>query len=559
MYIKKRVCLILLALLSLTVLLTCTPVENKFEDKELAAITRDKSLVSLPDSITVGRVYPCSVAVILYFYFTEYRVSLKSSAFDTLIASGTPQSNTIAFNLIANTARICTLQVVMTRETGTTDTLLRPLTAYVPISNSPPSITTDSSMYHCEIGKSISIPFVTVDADSNLNFASITLSDTAYERDFTVKKSHRDTIVVSVSPRSPQPIACRVLVVDKYLFTAEAACSIMVFDTSKPAIAFLSPDTTIAHIADSLPIHIRARVVDQSGIDSAVCTYGIGGGMKRQMTIIADTVTFDVSDLDSGNNVCSIAVWDLFGNTAAFPFRLKYAGVKKYPPKIDSLPEIVRKENQPFDNIFVDSIVTITDPAASYDATKLIWSFTKDAVSGLQPLYNSATRRLNVGLAPADSEWNGSQKITFIVTSPNGLSDSRQFTFTITPINDKPQIKDKTIYRSLADTLFIDTLAIDPDNKGRELTWSFVPGNNLKIVTAGVSRIDPFEKFNTWNTTRHITTMRVDTTTFIVGIGDSIQAIVKDPLGLADTAKLVFMSGIHFINDPIVKDLAIQP
>jgi hypothetical protein len=219
--------------------------------------------------------------------------------------------------------------------------------------------------------------------------------------------------------------------------------------------------------------------------------------------------------------------------------------VKKYPPHIDSLLEIIRPEDHPFDTIFVDSIVTITDTAPTYTIANLAWSFTSDAGSVLQPVYNSAKRKLFVGLAPADSEWNGSQKFTFTVTAPNGLSDSRPVTFTITRVDDKPVIKDKPIYPAF-DTLLLDTMATDPDNKGRELLWGFTAGKNLKIVAAGSSRIliDPIEKLAPWNTTRRIVAVRVDTTKIIIGIGDSIQAIVRDPQGLADTAKLVFRSGI---------------
>jgi hypothetical protein len=537
-------------LVLISTMLLCTAFEKPFSDPELAGIVPEKSLQALQQPLSINTVYPCSVVVALSFYVDTYTVVLHSNGVDSVIAGGVPQSNLITFDFKTPAVQACTLLVVIVRETGTTDTLVQPVT----IKADPPQVSVDSTRYHLAFHQSMQLKAYVADADNNLSRYSmeITPPDTLIEDFFKTNRRSKDTLVFTVNAKSPAEIVYRVQVTDDFNFSASAACTVTVFEASIPSITLLGPDTTKDYTADSLPIHFRALIDDESGVSTALLTYGSQTPKIREMAIAGDTVAFDVSDIDSGKNLCSIRVKDLFNNSDTLFFNVNYIGVKKIPPRIDSLPPIVVKEGHAFDTLFLDTMVTIADPGATYGPTDLVWSFATAPGAVLAPVYLPTKRKLFVSLAVADSEWNDSQKITFSVQAPGGLSDSRPMTFAITPVNDTPRITAKSM--GATDTIYLDTCAADPDNKGRDLKWSFGVGKIVKVIAVTTSRTFPGKTLLDWNATRRIVAVQLDATVNYKSFADPIICIATDPLGLADTTSVIFKKGL-IIHIPFIEEI----
>ncbi|UCF64832.1 MAG: hypothetical protein JSW33_03075, partial [bacterium] len=94
-----------------------------------------------------------------------------------------------------------------------------------------------------------------------------------------------------------------------------------------------------------------------------------------------------------------------------------------------------------------------------------------------------------------DPDWNGSETVTFRVTDPTGLFDTDNATFTVTPVNDPPQITSTPITGATqgAPYTYIVT-ATDPDTLD-ELTFSlavapsFLSINPQSGVVSGIPAI----------------------------------------------------------------------
>lgn len=111
-------------------------------------------------------------------------------------------------------------------------------------------------------------------------------------------------------------------------------------------------------------------------------------------------------------------------------------------------------------------------------------------------------------IAVADSEWHGAETITFVVTDPGQLSDSTEVKFTVTPINDAPQIDEipaQIISQSQQfPALQLDDYVFDPDNADSSLTWSYSGNVELQVsLTNRVAQITA--PTPTWEGTEKIT------------------------------------------------------
>ncbi|MBD3290385.1 tandem-95 repeat protein, partial [candidate division KSB1 bacterium] len=117
-----------------------------------------------------------------------------------------------------------------------------------------------------------------------------------------------------------------------------------------------------------------------------------------------------------------------------------------YPPVVSTIPSQPVAENQPFQPIYLDGHVSDRDNGDG----EISW-----LLRGYQDLLVDWTDRI-VTIAVPDSEWNGSETITFIATDPTGLSDSTDATFTVIPVNDPPKIDSLPDYSMIED----DTLDV---------------------------------------------------------------------------------------------------
>ena len=148
----------------------------------------------------------------------------------------------------------------------------------------------------------------------------------------------------------------------------------------------------------------------------------------------------------------------------------------------DKLHNQARAENQPFSSVLLDTCVTI-DAEADYTASQLTWSVQEQLpTSGVRCQIDPSTRIATFTVLPADSEWNGTETMTFTCTAPGDLKGTGSIALTVRPVNDPPRI----ILRNLCattllcgwfDTLWADTCARDVDNPSSTLDW---PGDSIQ-------------------------------------------------------------------------------
>lgn len=145
-------------------------------------------------------------------------------------------------------------------------------------------------------------------------------------------------------------------------------------------------------------------------------------------------------------------------------------------PVIATIPSQTKMEGANFDPINVDDYVTDADN----DDSQLVWGIQGNN----ELLYNWSGHVLTV-TAP-NSDWFGSEVLTFTVTDPGGASDSKTVTFTMTNVNDAPVISGLTGQTIRADENFssitLDNFVNDVDNQKNQLAWSTSGGSNLRVT-----------------------------------------------------------------------------
>jgi hypothetical protein len=145
------------------------------------------------------------------------------------------------------------------------------------------------------------------------------------------------------------------------------------------------------------------------------------------------------------------------------------------PPKISSIPEQTILENEKFPALNLDDYVIDPDNADS----QLMWSF-----SGNKNLIVIITNHILQVTTP-DSEWAGSELLTFKVSDPEGLRDSTKITFTVIALNDPPIVTHIPDQRILPGNTFqpikLDDYVFDVDNNDSEIDWSAYGSVELQV------------------------------------------------------------------------------
>jgi len=516
--------------------------------------------------------YQCSVVVANPELSDSFSVVRTYNNKDSMIVHGkhiqtdSPDTGHFDFSLYFASTGAYDLRVFLYTGTIVRDSLIKKI-----IGIAVPQVTSVRAVYQAYLGDSITVKFHVVAKDSNLLGYTTSLSldadsSKSHPVDFYYSLASRvgdDTI--SRTLKTPlllggltRPLVCYAQAVDRqYSYSATAACTVYVADTTRPKITILPPHIGPIDSIIKLPDSIIVRAVDTWGVDSVT----LNGG---KMTIVNDTTAKGIfSTLVSGITVDTIVAWDKARNTDTAFITLNYAGPPTYPPTIKNIDKSVR-EGRAFDTLFLDTFVTITDPAVtdpvSYKVA-LSWIITDSA--GISVPYNSTTRKLFVPVK-ADSEWVDTFNLNFKVIASNGLSDSRVGTFMVNEIPDPPAITLATVQSKLAgvpfDTLFLDTCAKDPDNASNTLNWKFINGKYFMVDSIMSSRLiithSPkmiLPQFFTRRIAIVPDTTKIKPATWTGS--DTLQFFVTDPTGLSQKKQIVFRKSIFIIIPPIVEPL----
>ena len=139
------------------------------------------------------------------------------------------------------------------------------------------------------------------------------------------------------------------------------------------------------------------------------------------------------------------------------------------PPVMKDIANQTIKEKGEFKPIELDKFVSDED----HDNSKLKWT-----VSGNKDLKVVIDPKHVATITTPNKYWNGSEKITFTVTDPEGASDKRTVTFTVESVNDIPEfvkpIKDQSIPEKREFAIInLNDIVKDADHKPDQLSWSF--------------------------------------------------------------------------------------
>ncbi len=139
------------------------------------------------------------------------------------------------------------------------------------------------------------------------------------------------------------------------------------------------------------------------------------------------------------------------------------------PPVMKDIANQTIKEKSEFKPIELDKFVSDED----HDNSKLKWT-----VSGNKDLKVVIDPKHVATITTPNKYWNGTEKITFTVTDPEGASDKRTVTFKVESVNDIPEfvkpVKDQSIPEKREFAIInLNDIVKDADHKQDQLSWSF--------------------------------------------------------------------------------------
>ncbi len=207
---------------------------------------------------------------------------------------------------------------------------------------------------------------------------------------------------------------------------------------------------------------------------------------KQQIATIAIPNTYW-----SGSEVITFTVTDPEGAKASATATFTVKSIND-PPVIKDIPDQNIQEKESFTPIALAELAS--DPDHSFD--KLKWT-----VSGNKDLKVNLDKSGTATITAPNALWNGSEKITFTVTDPEGASAKKTVTFTAKSVNDVPVMKDikaQTIKEKGAfQTIALDDFVEDADHEKSKLKWEVTGNKSLKVTVDAkhVATISAPDKF----------------------------------------------------------------
>ena len=146
-------------------------------------------------------------------------------------------------------------------------------------------------------------------------------------------------------------------------------------------------------------------------------------------------------------------------------------------PTLKKVPDQMIDEKQQFATINLAELASDAD----HEFAQLKWT-----VTGNKDLKIAIDKAGVATITTPNVMWNGSEKLTFTVTDPEGASAKSDAVFTVKSINDPPvmkdipsqKIKEKEEFKAIA----LDDFVKDLDHSNDKLKWTFAGSKDLKIV-----------------------------------------------------------------------------
>ena len=207
-------------------------------------------------------------------------------------------------------------------------------------------------------------------------------------------------------------------------------------------------------------------------------------------------------------------------------------------PTLKKIPDQMIEEKQQFAQIKLGELAH--DPDHAFNQLK--WT-----VTGNKALVVDIDKDGVATIKTPSPKWNGSEKLTFTVTDPEGASAKSDAVFTVKSINDPPVMKDipsqKIKEKEQFKTIALDDYVSDLDHENSQLKWSFSGQKDLKISMDA----------------KHVVT--IATPNKYWHGSETVKFTVTDPEGAMDSRSVTFTA--ESVNDlPVftkpIKDQTIQ-
>ena len=231
----------------------------------------------------------------------------------------------------------------------------------------------------------------------------------------------------------------------------------------------------------------------------------------------SEQITFTVEDPEGGKASC-IAVFTVTSVNDA--------------PTIGKINDQIVDEKKQFEPFNLASIVK--DPDHPFNKLKI-------EVSGNKDLKVDITEDGMVSVKTPSIMWNGSEKLTFTVTDPEGASAKATAAFTVKSINDPPVMKElanQTIKeKGQFKVIDLDNYVEDLDHPKNKLKWKIEGAKELKVSMDAEHKVTVMQPNPNWHGE------------------ETIKFTVSDPEGATDSKSVTFK--VESVNDaPVfVKEL----
>lgn len=275
----------------------------------------------------------------------------------------------------------------------------------------------------------------------------------------------------------------------------------VIIGSAAPVVSEI-PSQTIDEGGSFEPIQLDNYVTDPDDPVTAL-TWHSEGNINLGVTINNRVATISPPNSNwNGQETITFIATDPGGESDSADVLFKVNPVND-PPTVTTIPNQTKMEGTSFDPITLDNFVQDPD----HNPMQMNWT-----VTGNTNLVVTQNNRV-VTIAPADSEWAGTENLTFQATDPEGANSQQTASFTVIPVNDPPQITnfpDQDLYQyQQFPTINLDDCVFDPDHASHLLSWTFFGNINLDFTI--VNRVVSIQAKNPdWYGVENVTFVATD-------------------------------------------------
>ncbi len=268
---------------------------------------------------------------------------------------------------------------------------------------------------------------------------------------------------------------------DPGLLFAEDAATFSVTAVNDAPVVSDIPNQTIAEGAAFATINLDDYVTDIDNADDEI-TWTYSGAVDLSVAINARVATISIPHPDwNGTETITFTATDPGLLSDSDPATFTVTAVNDAPVVLD-IPNQTIPEGSNFTQINLDNYVTDVDNSAA----QMTWT-----KSGNVELLVDISNRIATIIIP-NSEWSGSETITFRATDPGSLYDEDVAVFTVTAVNDAPVVTDIPS-QTIAEGATFTTINLDNNDSylyktDAEMTWT-TSGETDLVVSIDASRV----------------------------------------------------------------------